>query len=75
MSASELRTEPPGNSRGVIVYVVNEVYLYIPAEVSAAGFELKIAGSIRITDKVGWICIKEISKFRKIISYNHVPIL
>lgn len=64
MSVSELRTELPGSARGIIVYVVNEVYLYIPAEVSAAGFELKIAGSIRITDKVGWICIKEI------ISYN-----
>ena len=39
---------------GVLVYVVSEVYIYIPTELSAAGFELKIAGSIKIKDsKVG----------------------
>ena len=37
--------------RGIVVYEVNEVYVYIPAELSAAGFELKIAGCVRIADK------------------------
>ena len=36
----------------VIAFQVNEVYIYIPAELSAAGFELKIAGSVRISEKV-----------------------
>lgn len=44
---------------GVLVYTVNEVYIYIPTELSAAGFELKIAGSVTIKDihKVGVVCI------------------
>ncbi len=38
--------------RGIVVYDVGEVFIYIPAELSAAGFELKIAGRVRITDQV-----------------------
>ena len=38
--------------RGIVVHEVNEVYIYIPAELSAAGFEIKIGGAVRITDKV-----------------------
>ena len=40
------------DGREVLVYRVDEVYIYIPAELSAAGFELKIAGSVKIADKV-----------------------
>ncbi len=52
--------ETSGGKPGVVVYEVYEVYVYIPAELSAAGFELKIGGVVRITDKVqhdgcGWI--------------------
>ena len=36
----------------IVVYAVDEVYIYIPPELSAAGFELKISGSVQITDKV-----------------------
>lgn len=36
----------------VIAHQVNEVYICIPAELSAAGFELKIAGSVRVSEKV-----------------------
>ena len=43
---------PLGPGTGIVVYEVNEVYLYIPAELCAAGFELKIAGVVRIVDKV-----------------------
>ena len=42
----------PAKGEEVTVYVVSEVYIYIPAELSAAGFELKIAGSVKITDHV-----------------------
>ncbi len=45
--------ETSGGGRGIVVYEVKEVYIYIPAELSAAGFELKIAGCVSITDKVG----------------------
>lgn len=44
--------ETSNGDRGVVVYEVGEVYVYIPAEQSAAGFELKISGTVRITDKV-----------------------
>lgn len=40
----------PAKEDGVLVHVVSEVYIYIPAELSAAGFELKIAGSVKIKD-------------------------
>ena len=36
----------------VLVHSVDEVYIYIPAELSAAGYELKIRGSVKIVDKV-----------------------
>lgn len=44
---------------GVMVHMVNEVYIYIPAELSAAGFELQIPGSVKIKDmdKVGVVRI------------------
>ncbi len=38
--------------QGILVHEVSEVYIYIPEECSAAGFELKIAGSVKIADKV-----------------------
>ena len=38
--------------RGIAVYEVGEVFIYIPAELSAAGFELKITGRVRIADQV-----------------------
>ena len=44
--------ETSSGNKGVVVYEVHEVYVYIPAELSAAGFELKISGTVRITDKV-----------------------
>ena len=34
------------------VHEVAEVYVYIPPELSAAGVELKLAGSVRIVNKV-----------------------
>lgn len=42
----------------ITVHVVNEVYIYIPAELSAAGFEIKIAGSLNITDEVRERCAR-----------------
>lgn len=36
---------------GVLVYEVKQVYIYIPSELSATGFELKIAGLVRIVKK------------------------
>lgn len=36
----------------IVVYRVHEVYVHIPPELSAAGFELKIAGTVTITDQV-----------------------
>lgn len=34
------------------VHEVGEVYVYIPPELSAAGVELKIVGSVRVVNKV-----------------------
>ena len=36
------------NRSGTAVHEVGEVYVYIPPEISAAGVELKIPGSVRI---------------------------
>ena len=44
--------ETSTGNKGIVVHEVGEVYIYIPAELSAAGFELKIAGSVRVIDKV-----------------------
>lgn len=50
--------ETSSGGRGVVVYEVHEVYVYIPPELSAAGFELKIGGVIRITDRVcACVCV------------------
>ena len=38
--------------KAIVVYRVHEVYVHIPPELSAAGFELKIAGTVVITDQV-----------------------
>lgn len=38
--------------KAIVVYRVHEVYVHIPPELSAAGFELKIAGTVIITDQV-----------------------
>lgn len=40
------------SSQGERIHEVKQVYIYIPAELSATGFELKIAGSICIIHKV-----------------------
>ena len=37
---------------GSTVHEVAEVYVYIPPELSAAGVELKLAGSVRVINKV-----------------------
>lgn len=37
---------------GKLVCEVKQVFIHIPAEQSAAGFELKIAGLVRIVTKV-----------------------
>ena len=34
------------------LHEVAEVYVYIPPEISAAGVELKLAGSVRVVNKV-----------------------
>ena len=39
--------------KAIVVYRVHEVYVHIPPELSAAGFELKIGGTVVITDQVG----------------------
>lgn len=36
----------------VTTFEVKSVYIYIPAELSATGFELKISGVVRILRKV-----------------------
>ena len=59
--AYKLENTPSPSTKGIVVYTVNEVYIYIPAEHSAAGFELKIAGSVKITDKV---CIQGYYKLK-----------
>jgi len=41
--------------RGVVVHEVEEVFIYIPAEISAAGVELKIGGIVRIEKKVSTV--------------------
>ena len=41
--------------RGIVVHEVEEVYIYIPAEISAAGFELQIGGVVRVEDRVSCI--------------------
>ena len=38
--------------KAIVVYRVHEVYVHIPPELSAAGFELKICGTIIIIDQV-----------------------
>lgn len=48
---------PPPPAKEIVVYMVNEVYICIPVEHSAAGFELKIAGSVKIADKVCWCAL------------------
>ena len=39
-------------TEGRLIYEVKQVYIHIPAEQSAARFELKIAGVVRIITKV-----------------------
>ena len=50
--SKEREQDIDGGRRGIVVHEVEEVYIYIPAEISAAGFELKIAGVVRVEDKV-----------------------
>ena len=38
--------------KAIVVYRVHEVYVHIPPELSAAGFELKICGTVIIIDQV-----------------------
>lgn len=44
--------ETSTGSKTIVVYRVHEVYVHIPPELSAAGFELKIGGTVIITDQV-----------------------
>ena len=44
--------ETSTGSKAIVVYRVHEVYVHIPPELSAAGFELKICGTVVITDQV-----------------------
>ena len=44
--------ETSGGRPAMALFEAGEVYVYIPAELSAAGFELKIAGTVMITDRV-----------------------
>ena len=41
------------------LHEVAEVYVYIPPELSAAGVELKLVGSVRVTDKVAILSSSE----------------
>ena len=47
-STSDAKT----NGASSTIHEVSEVYVYIPPELSAAGVELKIAGSVRVINKV-----------------------
>lgn len=42
----------PAKMSASTVHEVGEVYVYIPPELSAAGVELKIMGSVRVVNKV-----------------------
>lgn len=44
--------ETSGGRRATAIFEVEDVYLHIPTELSAAGFELKIAGTVMVTDRV-----------------------
>ena len=46
------KVEGPAASTDMAVYEVNEVYLHIPAELSAATVELQIKGAVRLIDEV-----------------------
>ena len=61
MSGSNLKNvvkSSPGSSKEAeayeysVVYKVDEVYIHIPAEQSAAAFELQIAGTVKLAEKV-----------------------
>lgn len=49
----EQETSFGGEDASTVVHEVDEVYVYIPPELSAAGVELKIVGSVRVINKVG----------------------
>lgn len=49
---SSAKVESPVVSIDMATYEVDEVYLHIPAELSAANVELKIKGAVRLVDKV-----------------------
>lgn len=50
--SKEREQETNEGRRGIVVHEVEEVYIYIPAEISAAGFELQIGGVVRVEDRV-----------------------
>ena len=50
----EQETSFGGEEASTVVHEVGEVYVYIPPELSAAGVELKIVGSVRVINKVRW---------------------
>lgn len=52
MASSNSPRESEIVSTGTVVHEVKSVYVYIPAELSATGFELKINGTVRIVRKV-----------------------
>lgn len=43
--------------KAIVVYRVHEVYVHIPPELSAAGFELKIGGTVVVTDQVSFFVL------------------
>ena len=47
--------ETSGGRRAMAIFEVGEVYIHIPTELSAAGFELKRAGTVMVTDRVSQV--------------------
>lgn len=52
MAVRYSKVEVPAASADMAAYEVNEVYLHIPAELSAATVELQIKGAVRLVDEV-----------------------
>ena len=65
--------------RGIVVHEVEEVYIYIPAEISAAGFELQIGGVVRVEDRVSCILTFDLGRIVQyatmVQSVNHQQLL
>ena len=70
--SKEREQDSDGGRRGIVVHEVEEVYIYIPAEISAAGFELKIAGVVRVEDKVS--CTPDLWPWTYMIICNYATV-